>query len=195
MQADYSMQSGGDHEITFDDLGRPETGDPWSSLIVRLRTEGILSDEEPALTLGPRWVGEITYFREQLGLKGTVGLDLFSHDEDLVKVGDMHSMPFADSTFGLVYQRNTFDKSYDIRRCLGECVRVLRDGGVLISDDCYDYTDGVSEMSRTSIKHNRQLIRVIEPHVAQIIYDVETPSRARWIRRVGQLAVQVSKDP
>ena len=78
-------------------------------------------------------------------------------------------------------------------RAVRECLRVLRDGGVLISDDCYAYTDGVSEMSRTSIKHNRQIVRVLQPHVSEVLYDAETPSRERWIERVGQLALRVSK--
>jgi SAM-dependent methyltransferase len=193
MQAEYSIQSGGDREVDFADLARPETGDVWTPFIIALRESGELSAEEPALTLGPRWVGEIHYFRDTLGMRGTIGLDLFSHDEDLVHVGDMHNMPFPADTFGLVYQRNTFDKAYDIRQCLRECVRVLRDGGVLISDDCYAYTDGVSEMSRTSIKHNRQIVRALEPHVSEVLYDVETPSQERWIERVGQLAVRVRK--
>jgi hypothetical protein len=193
MQAEYSIQSGGDQEVDFGDLARPETGDPWTPLIIALREQQVLRADEPALTIGPRWVGEIHYFRDQLGMQATVGLDLFSHYEDLVHVGDMHDMPFPDDMFGLVYQRNTFDKSYDIRRCLRECLRVLRDGGVLISDDCYAYTDGVSEMSRTSIKHNRQIVRVLEPHVSEVLHDVETPSHERWIERVGQLAVRVRK--
>jgi ubiquinone/menaquinone biosynthesis C-methylase UbiE len=110
-----------------------------------------------------------------------------------VKVGDMHEMPFGDDTFGLVYQRNTFDKSYDIRTALRECLRVLRDGGVLISDDCYDYVHGVSEMARTNIKHNDQIVRVLQPRVARVLYDRETESREDWIERVGQVAIQVSK--
>ena len=113
--------------------------------MIQLRETGAVRADEPVLTIGPRWTGEIDYFRERLGLQGTIGLDLFSPDEELIKVGDMHDMPFEDDTFGLVYQRNTFDKSYDIRAALRECVRVLRDGGVLITDDCYAYTEGVSE--------------------------------------------------
>src|SRR3954454_7692013 len=193
LHKEYSVQSGGDHEQDFTDLGREETGDPWTPLIIELRETGVLDAGEPALTIGPRWVGEIHYFRERLGLTGTIGLDLFTHDEDLVKVGDMHSMPFEDDTFGLIYQRNTFDKSYDIRAALRECVRVLRDGGVLISDDCYAYTDGVSELSRTSIKHNRQLLRVIRDNVGEVLYDAEAPTDVTWIQRVGQLAVRIKK--
>jgi SAM-dependent methyltransferase len=193
IQAEYSLQSGGDHEVAFTDLARPETGDPWTPLMIRLRESGSLGEDEPVLTIGPRWTGEIAYFRERVGLRGTIGLDLFSPDEELIKVGDMHDMPFEDGTFGLVYQRNTFDKSYDIRAALRECVRVLRDGGVLITDDCYAYTDGVSELSRTSIKHNDQVLRVLGDHVGEVLYDRETDSREDWIARVGQLGVTIRK--
>lgn len=193
LQKEYSIQSHGDKPMEFEDLGRPETGDPWTPFIIGLREQGVLDADEPALTIGPRWVGEIHYFRERLGLRGAIGLDLFTSDEDLVKVGDMHDMPFDDDTFGLVYQRNTFDKSYDIRAVLRECVRVLRDGGVLISDDCYAYTDGVSEVSRTSIKHNRQIARVIQDNVGEVLHDRETDSTESWIERVGQVAIRISK--
>ena len=194
LQSGYSHEvQGGKFEVAFDALERPETGDPWSDLIRSLRTQGVIHADEPHLTIGPRWVGEIHYFRQELGLPGTIGLDLFTHDDELVKVGDMHDMPFDDSTFGLVYQRNTFDKSYDIRSALRECVRVLRDGGVLISDDCYDYTHGVSEMARTNIRHNNQIVRILGPHAAEVLYDRETKSDDDWIDRVGQVAIRVKK--
>ena len=51
----------------------------------------------------------------------------------------MHDMPFEDNTFDVVYQKNTFNKSYNIRKCLDECVRVLVDGGVIISDEILGY--------------------------------------------------------
>lgn len=194
LQKELSLQSGGKaKELKFEDLARPETGDPWSPLMIRLREEGVVGADEPVLTIGPRWVGEIHYFREQLGLRGTIGLDLFSTDDELVKVGDMHDMPFADDTFGLVYQRNTFNKSYDIRAALRECVRVLRDGGVLISDDCYAYTSGVSELCRTNLKHNRQVVRVVGDNAHEILHDVEADAEVDWIERVGQIAVRIKK--
>jgi SAM-dependent methyltransferase len=193
LQADYSRQWGATVAVEFENLGRPETGDPWTSFIAGLVERGELDRNEPVLTIGPRWVGEITYFREALGLVNAIGLDLFTTDESLVKVGDMHTMPFGNDTFGLVYQRNTFNKAYDIRAVLGECARVLRDGGILISDDCYDYTTGVSELGRTNIKHNDQIVRVLASNVSEVLYDREEPSRETWIERVGQVAVRIRK--
>jgi hypothetical protein len=193
LQVEYSLQSGGDREVGFADLARPETGDPWTQFIRDLVTRRVIGSTEPVLTIGPRWSGEIVYFREQLGLPNAIGLDLFSNDESLIKVADMHAMPFPDDTFALVYQRNTFNKSYDIRKALTECIRVLRDGGVLVTDDCYDYTDGVSEIARTNIKHNAEVLRVLDRHVGEVLYDREELSRNDWIARVGQLAVKIAK--
>lgn len=193
LQAEFSRQSGGVQEVEFVDLARPETGDPWTPFIRNLVRAGTVASDEPVLTIGPRWKGEIVFFREQLGLGSTIGLDLFSSDESLVRVGDMHDMPFESDTFALVYQRNTFNKSYDIRTALKECVRVLRRGGVLVTDDCYDYTDGVSELARTNIKHNASILRVLGPSVGDVLYDREEESREPWIARVGQLAVTIAK--
>ena len=194
LQRDYSAEvNNGKTEIAFTELARPETGDPWSPLIIKLRENGTLDTAEPHLTIGPRWAGEIHYFRDVLGLPETIGLDLFTNDPELVTVGDMHAMPFQDSTFGLVYQRNTFDKSYDIRKALRECVRVLRPGGVLITDDCYAYVYGVSQLSRTSLKHNRQVLRVLGANAGEVLFDQAPDSREDWIERVGQLAVTIRK--
>jgi len=193
IQAEYSLQQGGNKEIEFDALARPLTGDPWTPLFRRLIEEGTLRADEPVLTIGPRWAGEIRYFRQVVGFRNAIGLDLFSKEPDLVKVGDMHAMPFPDNHFGLVYQRNTFDKSYDIRKAIGECVRVLRPGGVLVSDDCMGYTHGVEELARTNMRSNRWMIRFLGDRVAKVLYDRETPSGEEWFERIGQVAVQIKK--
>jgi hypothetical protein len=193
LQAEFSCQSGGAQELEFVDLARPETGDPWTPFIHNLVEVGTVSPKEPVLTIGPRWKGEIIFFREKLGLRATIGLDLFSSDESLVRVGDMHDMPFDSDTVALVYQRNTFNKSYDIRAALQECVRVLRSDGVLVTDDCYDYTDGVSELARTNIKHNACILRALGPSAGDVLYDREEETDVPWMARVGQLAVTIVK--
>lgn len=193
VQAEYSLQSGGKDDYEFPALARDTTGDPWTPLMQRLIQDGTVRPDEPVLSIGPRWAGEIRYFRRVVGFVNAIGLDLFSREPELVKVGDMHAMPFPDSHFGLVYQRNTFNKAYDVRRAIRDCVRVLRPGGVLISDDCLAYTEGVSELARTNMRHNRWMLRFLEPHVERVLYDRESPSGADWMERVGQLAVQIRR--
>jgi hypothetical protein len=193
LQAQYSTQSGGAKGKDFTELSRDATGDPWTPLVQQLIQSGSLDLQEPVLTIGPRWIGEIKYFRDTIGLQGAIGLDLFSYDPAFIKVGDMHSMPFPDATFGLIYQRNTFNKSYDIRQALRECLRTLRPGGVLISDDCLAYTDGVSELARTSIPSNRWMLNFLGSAAAEVLYDAELPSGEPWFERIGQLAVRIKK--
>jgi SAM-dependent methyltransferase len=194
LQADYSYHvNKGDKDLEFDALARPETGDPWTPLFQGFIRDRVVRADEPVLTIGPRWAGEIRYFRQVVGFTAAIGLDLFSKDPDLVKVGDMHEMPFPDNHFGLVYQRNTFDKSYDIRRAVDECARVLRPGGVLVTDDCYDYTNGVSELARTNVKHNRWFLRYLGARAGTIFHDRETPAGVDWVALFWQLAVQVKK--
>lgn len=193
MQVEYSRQSSGGADVDFDALSRTETGDPWTGLMQGLIKDGVIEKDEQVMTIGPRWAGEIRYFRQVVGFENTIGLDLFSNDESLVKVGDMHAMPFEDDSFGLIYQRNTFNKAYDIRKALDECVRVLRPGGVLISDDCLDYTEGVSEVARTNMKCNAWMIRCIGDHVDEVLWDKETPATDTWLRSVGQVAIRIKK--
>jgi ubiquinone/menaquinone biosynthesis C-methylase UbiE len=128
-----------------------------------------------------------------IGLRKTIGLDLFSYNRRLVRVGDMHQMPFEDSRFALIFQRNTFDKAYDIRKVLRECVRTLRPGGILATDLSLDYTFGVDEAARTNITRNAWYLRFLGDDVAEILHDVQAPHTDDWARLVGQLAVRIRK--
>ncbi|MCI5065997.1 class I SAM-dependent methyltransferase [bacterium] len=193
LQIEYSLQSGGNQQFEFTELGRPETGDVWTSRMQQWIRDGLVTAEEPAMTIGPRWASEITYFRETIGLRGTIGLDLFSNDSELVEVGDMHDMPFEDNTFGLVYQRNTFNKSYDLRKAIDECVRVLRPGGIFASDDCMAYTDGVSEIARANVTRLEWYLRYLGDYVDEVLLFNEAVPKADWIKVVGQIAVKIKK--
>ena len=93
-----------------------------------------LDKNAPSLSIGPRWLSEILYFRQVVGLEKHIGLDLHSEDDSLVKVGDMHDMPFGDNEFGFIFIKNTVDKSYDIRKLISEMVRVTKPGGIIAVD-------------------------------------------------------------
>lgn len=132
----------------------------WELWIGWWMTRGHLQAGIPSLSVGPRWVTEIRFFREVLGLDQHIGLDLFSDDAGLVVSGDMHAMPFPDQNFQLVFIKNTIDKSYDVRRLVGELVRVLRPGGILIVDQIAGYGD-CSPLTRTDIQSAENLVRLI----------------------------------
>lgn len=92
--------------------------------IMALMKKGLLHKDDPVLVLGPRFVDEIVFLRKYVGLKNAVGLDLRDEGDMIIK-GDMHSMPFEDGRFKLVYGANVFEYAYNIRKVTDEIVRVL----------------------------------------------------------------------
>ena len=125
-----------------------------------------MKPEVPSLSIGPRWVTEIRFFREILGLKCHVGLDLFSDDAGLVVAGDMHAMPFPDNNFQLIFIKNTIDKSYDFRQLVREMLRVLRPGGIVVIDQIAGYGD-CSPLTRTDIQRAENLARVFQANASE----------------------------
>ena len=120
-----------------------------------------IDPESPSLSIGPRWITEIRFFREVIGLTKHIGIDLHSHDESMIRVGDMHEMPFEDNTFGFLFMKNTVDKSYDIRMLVSELLRVVMPGGVIAIDGgCY--FGNATVLHRTSIQRAENLLRIIK---------------------------------
>lgn len=135
----------------------------WELRIAWWKMRGMLDRTSPSLSIGPRWVTEIEFFRKVVGLKGHIGLDLFSDNEDLVKVGDMHQIPFPDRHFQLIFIKNTVDKSYEVRRLVAELLRVTRSGGIVIVDQICGYGD-CSPLTRTDIQKSDNLLRLFRAH-------------------------------
>ena len=133
------------------------------------------SKDSKILSVGCRWKGEIEFIRNRFNLPYTYGLDLFSGDTDYIKIGDIHGTTFGDNTFDVVYQKNTFNKLYDLRKALNECIRILKPGGVLVSNDCYDYTIGVNPLARTSVTTNKWYFSYLKSNIDTILLDVEQP--------------------
>ena len=93
----------------------------------------------------------------------------------------------------MIYQKNTFNKSYDIRKALEECVRVLRPGGILVSDECLDYVDGVSEIARTNIVSNEWYLNCLRDNVEKVVFNKEWTASASFIRKSGGIALKIKK--
>jgi SAM-dependent methyltransferase len=189
IQINYSF---GVSEFKTEFWGRPQHKGPWwDDVLSDLRTDGTLHDKSDILCIGPRFDLEIKFFREKLGFERTMGFDLKSVNTELIIEGDMHCMPIENDSYDVIYQKNTFNKSYDIRLALDECVRVLRPGGILISDECMDYSYGTSEVARTSICSNEWYKRYLGEEVIETVYEYEAPSGTDWIHKVGGIALRL----
>ena len=191
----YSKQSGGATNIPVDQFvrnwGRNEE--------LRKKQEDIISKyivKNPGskmLTIGPRWAAEIEFLRMRFGID-VMGLDLFSTDESKVIIGDMHDMPIEDNTYDIVYEKNTYNKAYNIRKALDESVRILKPGGLLIYDECMDYTCGVNENARTNIKSHHWTISYLKDKIEKVLVAEEPPTPQKdkwWLNKVGLFIAKI----
>ena len=133
----------------------------WELKIARWKRRGWVDPGKPSLSIGPRWLTEIRFFREIVGLRRHIGLDLFSDDPEIVTAGDMHNMPFPDAHFGFIFLKNVVDKSYDVRKLVSELVRVVRPGGIVVVDQVCGY-GSCSPVTRTDIQRARNFLRLFD---------------------------------
>lgn len=188
LQVEYSIISGGNNRVAEDLF--------WVREGLTEHKDKLFHEyggkDKKVLCIGPRWIDEILFIRSKFG-SDAIGLDLFSNNEELVTVGDMHDMPFPDNSFDVVYQKNTFNKAYDIRKCLAECVRVLKPGGIIISDECLAYTIGVNEIARTSIHRNSWYTAYLKDNIDKVVADIEVDPKTDWIELGGLYAAKIKK--
>lgn len=170
----------------------------WEIQIGIWKLLGKVSNDQSTLSIGPRWITEIEFFREIIGLRQHIGLDLFSDNPDLVVPGDMHDMPFQDSKFQLVFLKNVVDKSYNVRKLVQELIRISQSGGIVIIDQVCGY-GACTPLTRTDIQSARNLLRLFEAKArvkALVCHDIDISNigdaKARGERRVNaRLAMQI----
>ncbi|OAI50409.1 hypothetical protein AYO46_10230 [Betaproteobacteria bacterium SCGC AG-212-J23] len=168
---------------------------PWTYLIKREIARGTLAANDRVICIGNRWNGEIFYFRQTLGLRNTVGVDLISSDPELVVAADMHHMPFADGSVKMVFTRGTINKSYDVRLFVKEIVRVLSDDGLVAVETPGPFEHGVTRLGLTDVKSWRNLLRLFGGKVKRVAYAdaMEPYAHQAGGSRLVRLFVQLDK--
>ena len=168
---------------------------PWTYVIKKEINHGNLKSQDKVICIGNRWLGEILYFRKNLGLHNTMGVDLFSSAPDLVIAADMHNMPFEDSSVKLIFNRGLLNKSYDVRLLVKEMLRVLKPDGYIIVETPGPYDWGVSRLGRTDVKSINNLLKLFKGKVKRVVYsDHRKPFR--WLYDSSQhlrLCIQIDK--
>lgn len=83
------------------------------------------------LAIGPRTEGEILLLHAYgFEFENIRGLDLFSYSP-WIDVGDMHNMPYPDSSFDVVISSMVITYSNNHKLAAAEMLRVVRPGGVI----------------------------------------------------------------
>ena len=96
----------------------------------RLRGHSFIRPGASVLCLGARQGTEVKAFHD-LGCFA-VGLDLNpGPDNPLVLPGDFHNAPFPAASVDVIFT-NSFDHSFDPPKLIGEIIRLLKPGGVLV---------------------------------------------------------------
>lgn len=200
----YSQPSVGDLPLNDTDADHYELYlgydrlNPWTYLLRREIARGNLDAEAPVICVGNRWIGEILYFRQNIGLKNAKGLDVFSSNSDLVTVGDMHRMPFGDGTIKLVFIRQALSKSHDVRLVFGEILRVLQPDGYVIIEIPGPYGWGVDRLRGTDVKNAKNILRLFGRQVKRIMYRDETSPYQSGLtddcQRLIRVFVQIDKN-
>jgi hypothetical protein len=169
----------------------------WEVKIKLWRLLGLVSANKPSLSVGPRWNTEVKFFREIVGLRQHIGLDLSSSDPELIKTGDMHNMPLASDTYNFIFVKNTADKSYEIRKFVGELVRVAAPNGIIVIDQICGH-GAVSPIHRTDVQKARNLLKLFQAQVAVkplVCTDIDVRPLSRdGSTNNARLAVQVLKN-
>jgi len=217
LQKDLGMGAHNANSVRYDPHQRSETlatylrgvTTPRPSLIERVtglsywqlklkiwQLRGLISSERPSLSVGPRWVTEIEFFRKIVGLKYHIGLDLFSDNPELIKAGDMHDMPLENDSFSFIFVKNTTDKSYDVRKFVSELVRVVAPRGIIVIDQICGH-GAVSPLHRTDIQSAANLLNLYRAKAdirPLVCYDIDVRPWSRDGSTVNaRLAMQVFK--
>jgi SAM-dependent methyltransferase len=82
-----------------------------------------------ALIIGCRTEEEIFLFKGY-GLHDVRAIDISSYSP-LIELGDMHQLPYEDSSFDFVFCAYTISYSANPRQAASEMIRVLRNGGLV----------------------------------------------------------------
>jgi SAM-dependent methyltransferase len=154
----------------FERYIRYDRVNPWTYLIRREIARGTLARDDNVICIGNRWNGEILYFRQTLGLRNSVGVDLISNNPEMVIAADMHHMPFVDGSVKMVFTRGTINKSYDVRIFVREIIRVLGTDGLVAIETPGPFEHGVTLLGPTDVKSWSNLLRLFGGKVRRVIY-------------------------
>jgi SAM-dependent methyltransferase len=180
----------------FESFMRSDRVNPWTYAIRREIARGTLARDDQVVCIGNRWIGEILYFRQTLGLVKTVGVDLISNNPELVIAADMHHLPFKDESIKMVFTRGTINKSYDVRLFAKELVRVLKQDGLLAIETPGPFGYGVTRLGLTDVKSWNNVLRLFHRKIGRIIYRdaMEPYAYQAAAKKLLRIFIQLDKD-
>lgn len=137
------------------------------------------------LVIGCRSEEELLMFRGY-GFRNVSAIDLISYSP-WVDLGDMHEMPYADSSFDLIFCAYTLSYSDDPARAAREMLRVAADGAIVaiaveyiphaIRARAQEKLLGYSLGGRVPLDSTAAIRELFAPHVGKIFVDYDAEKR------------------
>lgn len=171
--AENTLQYNLDGAISAADLDRPSIMFDVVSGIERVWNN---RENLDVLSIGPR--SEIEIF----GLVGAGfdvhkirAVDLFSYSP-YVDIGDMHSLPYPDNSFDIVFLGWVLSYSKDQKQVARELLRVCKDRGIIVIAGDYSDSgkdDRLFNNTTTHMQSTGQLLGLFEGNVGQVYFTHE----------------------
>jgi len=130
-------------------------------------------DSANLLIVGPRSEDDI-FWAKSLGIKNTMGLDLFSYS-DFIQIGDIHSTDFADNSFDAILLGWMINYSSNPNKVIQECKRLIKPNGYLgigIQSDPAQRDTGISPPRVNSLNSPPDLVDLVNEEVV-FIHDLK----------------------
>ena len=131
------------------------------------------------LSIGPRAEGELLLIAGYGFTWNNIhALDLFSYSPR-IDVGDMHDMPYEDSSFDIVFSGWSLAYSDDRPRALREIIRVLKDGGIVAFGQGHSRTGELSVGGSHKSNAFDEIFAPIKDHIDTVYFRHEITPEMR----------------
>lgn len=167
-------------------------------LIQILRTLDSVPKDARILVIGPRNEAELLLFALYgYKLKNITSVDLFSYSP-LIRLADMHDLPFEEDSFDIVYSAWTLMYSYNIEKACGEIVRVAKPGGVVAAG--FSHTLNISPVVGSPLRGGlEELKEHFHANIAMVHFQEVAPynddtSRVSLIFKVKKEGAETRRD-
>jgi SAM-dependent methyltransferase len=140
-------------------------------LVDQLVDLGKPEPDAAVLCVGCRNMVEINYL-EARGLINVRGIDLFSLNPQ-IQVMDMHDMKFQDHQFDVIYSSHSLEHSQDLKRVIGEFMRVAKPGALVALEVPIHYRTTKTDM--IDFGSAERLADAFKPHIEKIVFSEEQP--------------------
>jgi len=137
-------------------------------LISKLSVNKNFRKDGKVLCIGARYGTEVEVFK-QLGFSNITAIDIYPRSENVIEA-DMHSLPFSDNSFDIIYTHHSLDHSLFPEKAVKEMYKVSKKTAFWIHTIPFnDY----GKEEAIDFDSSNEIITFFEEYTSEIIYQQE----------------------